>query len=69
MFKFASAVLMLSAKFAAMRVATNSSLGIDNFCFVKRYLLALIFCCVQFVWKTTSNITAHVPMIPESPNT
>ena len=69
MFKFASAVLMLSAKFAAMCVATNSSLGIDNFCFVKRDLLALIFCYVPFVWKTTSKATAHVPMILESPNT
>ena len=52
MIKFVSVVLMLSAKFAAMCVATSSSLGIDNFRFAKQNLLAMIFYCVSSGWNT-----------------
>ena len=50
MFEFVSAVVILSAKF----VATSTILGIDNFCFAKRDLLAMMFCCVPFGWNTTA---------------
>ena len=54
MFKFITAILMLSAEFAATCVATSSDLEIDNFCFAKRDLLAMISCYVPFGWNTTA---------------
>lgn len=40
-----------------MCVATSSSPGIDNLCFVKRDLLVMIFRCVPFGWDTRTYCT------------